>query len=125
MTDTAIAPAAPGAAASDLLSRGNSASPPAAPSWQPAGIPVTPGAFDAPEAVAARAEIKTKIGDSAFYKELKAERERSVSGPASQAWADLHAKGYPSAPGVSSQADVNAHATARTEEQWNTFFSGL
>jgi hypothetical protein len=120
MTDAAIAsPAAPAAPAPTTPAA------PAAPATLPAGFPVAPSAFDAPEAVAARAEIKAKIGDSEFYKTLKAEKESGVSGPASKAWAELHAKGWPMAPGVSSQADVNAQADARVEGQWHTVFQGL
>jgi hypothetical protein len=43
---------------------------------------------------------------------LVAERERGVTRPASQAWADLHAKGYPSSSSIASQADVDSQATA-------------
>jgi hypothetical protein len=83
---------------------------------QPIGMPVTPIAFDSPDATAARAEIKTKIADPEFYKTLKAEKDRGVTGPASQAWAELHAKGWP-AP----VADASAQAVARAEQQWNAF----
>jgi hypothetical protein len=123
MSDAAIAPAAPGATASDLLNSG--AAPAAAPSWQPAGMPVTPSAFDAPEAVRARAEIETLKADKTFYKSLLAEKERGVSGPANQKWADLHQKGWPLPTGIASQNDANAEALARNEKEWSTFISAL
>ena len=75
--------------------------------------------------MSAQAEIKAKIGDSEFYKTLKAEKESGVSGPASKAWSDLHAIGWPMAPGVSSQDDVNAQASARNEKDWSTFIAAL
>jgi hypothetical protein len=56
---------------------------------------------------------------------LVAERERGVTGPASQAWADLHAKGYPSSSSIASQADVDSQATARNEQQWNSYIGAL
>jgi hypothetical protein len=123
LTDTAIAPAAPGATASDLLNSG--AAPAAALSWQPAGMPVTPSAFDAPEAISARTEIDVLKADKSFYKSLLEEKERGVSGPANKKWADLHQKGWPSPTGIASQNDLNAQVVARTEEQWNSFFAGL
>jgi len=126
MNDTSAAPAAP----SDLLN-GGAAPPPtapapaAAPAWQPAGMPVTPAAFDAPEAVAARAEIKSKISDKEFYKALVAERERGITGPASQAWSGLHAKGYPAATAVTSQADVDNQAAGRNAQAWDGYIQAL
>jgi hypothetical protein len=122
-TDTTITPGAPGAAASDLLKSGAAAtqSPPPAPAWQPAA----PVGYDAPEAVSARAEIKTKIGDREFYKPMMAERERGVTGPASQAWSDLHKKAFPSPAAVTSQDDVNAQASARNEERFNAYLAAL
>lgn len=126
MTDTTAAPAAPVGGVSDLLNSAATApAAPPAPGWMPAGFPVTPAEFDAPEAVAARAEIREKIGDKDFYKNLVAERERGVTGPASQAWAELHKRGYPSPPSASSVDDVNSRAAARNEAQWNSFFQGL
>lgn len=95
------------------------------PAWQPIGMPVTPAAFDAPEAVAAREEIKTKIGDKEFYKTLVAERERGVTGPASQAWAELHKRGWPSQPSIASQADVDNQAKSRNAEHWNSYIGAL
>jgi hypothetical protein len=124
MNQAVIAPAAPGA--SDLLNGSVApAAPPAAPAWRPEGMPVTPAAFNEPAAINARAEIKAKIGDRTFYETLKAERERGLSGPASQAWANLHSIGWPMAPGVSSQDDVNAQASARNEKGWSTFVAAL
>src|SRR5271169_4433992 len=62
MTEAAIP------AASDLLnSRVPAPTPPPAPAWQPAGLPVAPPAFHAPEAVAARAEIESLKSDKEFY----------------------------------------------------------
>lgn len=123
MTDTTVG-------AADLLSSSSSAAPgvPAAapaPSWRPAGMPVTPAAFDAPEAQAARAEIQTKIGDKEFYQVLKAERERGVTGPATTRWAELHKLGWPAPTAITSPNDVRAQADARLEEQWNGYFSAL
>jgi hypothetical protein len=124
MTEAAIAPAAPGA--SDLLNGSVApAAPPAAPAWRPEGMPVTPAAFNEPAAINARAEIKAKIGDRTFYETLKAERERGLSGPASKAWSDLHSIGWPMAPGVSFQDNVNAQASARNEKDWSTFVAAL
>jgi hypothetical protein len=118
MTDT------PGA--TDLLgTAAPSPAPAPAPAWQPAGMPVTPAGFDEPAAVAARSEIKAKIGDKEFYQALKAERERGASGPASTEWAALHRTGWPAAPEVRSQADVDAQANARLEDQWNSYFAAL
>ena len=104
MTDTAVAPAG----TTDLL---NGATP--------------PSSFDAPEAASARAEINAKKSDPEFYKTLKAEKERGVSGPASQAWDALHKTGYPAPTGIASQGDVDAQASARAEKEWGTFFAGL
>jgi hypothetical protein len=122
MSDTA-------AGATDLLSNSAAPSPapaPApAPSFRPVGMPVTPAAFDAPEAVAVRAEIQAKIGDREFYQALKAERERGVTGPASQRWAELHKTGWPAVPAVTSLAGADAQAHARNEEQWSEYFSAL
>jgi hypothetical protein len=124
MTDTPLAP--PPVAFSDLNSP--AAPPPAAPpapSWRPEGFPVTPPAFDAAEAVAARAEIQTKIGDKEFYKALIAEKERGLSGPASQAWAALHKAGYPSPNAITSPEDAAKQADARNSEQWNSYIGAL
>jgi hypothetical protein len=72
MTDNAaIAPAAPATAP--------------APSRQPAGMPVTPAAFDAPEAVAARGRIEELKGDKAFYARLQQKDEA-----AHREWCELH-----------------------------------
>jgi hypothetical protein len=98
---------------------------PAAPVYRPEGFPVTPAAFDASEAVSARAEIDSLKGDRDFYQALKAEKERGISGPASQRWQGLHAKGYPASTQVGSQADVDSQASARVEKEWSSFFSGL
>jgi hypothetical protein len=114
------------AGATDLLN--NTSAPPSpapAPAWQPVGMPITPPAFDAPEAVAARAEIKAKIGDSEFYKSLKAEREQGVSGPASKAWSDLHRAGWPAPQAVTSPSDADAQEVARNEEMRNGFFAAM
>lgn len=119
MTEAATA-AAPAVTASDLLSNNAApAAPATAPKYQPVGFPVVPAAFDAPPAAAARAEIKEKIVDKEFYKSLIAERERGVTGPASQAWSELHARGWPSPPAVGSQADVDNQAKGRNAEMWN------
>ncbi|MFZ1969189.1 MAG: hypothetical protein WCB33_00900 [Bradyrhizobium sp.] len=104
MTDAAASPAV----AADLL---NGSTP--------------PSAFEAAEAVNARAEINAKKSDPEFYKTLKAEKERGVSGPASQAWDALHKTGYPAPTGAASQSDVDAQASARVEKEWGTFFAGL
>jgi hypothetical protein len=111
------------AAASDLTGGAAPAAPAAAPVYRPEGFPVTPAAFHAPEAVAARAEIETLKADKQFYETLQAEKDRG--GPAHQKWAELHARGFPAPTAVASQDDVNAQANARNEQQWNTFFSGL
>jgi hypothetical protein len=124
MTDSAVSPAGP--AASDLLGNNSApAAPPPAPSYRPIGFPEAPAAFDAPEAVAARAEIKEKIQSKEFYKSLIAERERGVTGPASQLWASLHAQGYPAPRQVASTEDVAAQQDARTNEQWNKYFAWI
>jgi hypothetical protein len=125
MTDAALAPAAPAAAASDLPNGGTAPQAPAAPAYRPIGFPETPAAFDAPEAVAAREEIKAKIGDKEFYKSLISERERGVAGPASQLWDRLHKAGHPSPTGVTSQADVNVQANARNAEMWDGYIAAL
>jgi hypothetical protein len=124
MTDSsvAISPAAPGIGASDLL---NGSPAPAAPAWQPAGMPVAPPAFRAPEAAAARATIEQRKGDKDFYKAMVAERERGVMGPASQEWAALHKTGYPSPPAIQSQADIDQQATGRNAEMWNSYIADL
>jgi hypothetical protein len=116
MTDTSTT--------SDLLSTAAPA-PAAAPSYQPVGMPVTPAAFDAPEAQAARAEIRTKIADRTFYETLKSERERGVTGPATTAWANLHKTGFPSATEIASQSDVDGQAAARDAEAWNGYVSTI
>ena len=91
-----------------------------APSSQPVGMPVTPAAFDAPEAVAARTEIKARINDKEFYTKLKAQD------PAAHAeWSRLHAAGYPPPQQIASVEDVNSQAAARNEEQWNSYFAAL
>lgn len=133
MSEAATAPAAPGIGVSDLLNsssagRAPGALPPApapAPKYQPVGFPVAPAGFDAPEAAASRAEIKEKIGDKDFYAAMKAERERGDYGPASQAWAELHKRGWPSAPAVLSQADVDGQAASRNAELWNAHIADL
>src|SRR5580704_10179404 len=120
MSEAATAPDAPSIGASDLLNGGATPAPAAEPKWQPVGLPVAPPAFDAPEAVAARAEIKDKTGDKEFYKSLVAERERGDYGPACKKWAELHKRGWPSAaPAVSSQADIDSQAAGRNAEMWN------
>jgi hypothetical protein len=88
-------------------------------------MPIVPAAYESKEATSARAEVETLKADKTFYKSLLEEKERGVSGPINQKWADLHRRGWPSPTAVSSQDDVNAQVSARTEEQWNTFFSGL
>ena len=126
MSEAAIALGAPSIGASDLIN-GNAApgAQPAPPSFMPAGFPVAPAAFDAPEAAAARAEIKDKIADKEFYKSLIAERGSGVTGPASLAWAELHKRGYPSAPAITSQADVDSQAANRNAELWNAHLADL
>jgi hypothetical protein len=125
MTDAAVAIPSVAPATSDLLNSSAAPPPATAPKWQPTGFPIAPAAFDAPEAVAARAEIKEKAGDKDFYKSLIAERERGVTGPASQAWAELHKRGWPSAPAVLSQADVDSQAVSRNAELWNAHIADL
>jgi hypothetical protein len=93
-----------------------------APAQLPAGLP--PG-YDSADAVAARAEIQTKIGDREFYKLLVSERERGVTGPASKAWDDLHKRGWPLPNAVASQADVDIQADAQTARAWNGYVSWL
>jgi hypothetical protein len=124
---TEPAPASPTATSTDLLNSSASSPQPAAPapSWQPVGMPTTPAAFDAPEAVAAREEIKSRIGDRDFYKALIAERERGNYGPASQAWAELHKRGYPAATAITSAEDVAKQQDGRAAEQWNSYISAL
>jgi hypothetical protein len=115
MTTDTIAPAG---GVSDLLSNGGPPpAAPVAPAWQPA----PPVAFSAPEAAAARAEIETLKADKSFYKRLVVDKEPA----ANQKWAELHSKGWPTVPGVSSQNDVNAQVEARRAEQWNGFFAAL
>ena len=122
MTDASIA----SAAVSDELPAGATPQPSAsAPAWQPAGMPVTPADFNSPEAVAARAEIDAKKGDRDFYKALVSERERGVTGPASQAWAALHKKGWPSPTAIATPADVKAQQDARTAEMWSGYIAAL
>lgn len=121
---TATAPAAPAATTTDLLNT-SSAPPPAAPKFMPVGFPVAPPAFNEAAAVAARAEIETLKGDKEFYAAMKAERERGLTGPASQKWAALHKSGFPSPTNIASQNDADAQASARTEQEWNSFFAGL
>lgn len=121
MTEAAIAPAAPGAAASDLLNNSGGAVPPAAPAWQPA-LPI---GYDAPEATSARAEIETLKADKNFYKFLIEEKERGVSGPANQRWSDLHRRGWPAPTAVTSQDDINAQGSARNEKEWSSFIAAL
>ena len=111
------------AGATDLLS--GTAAPAAAPSFQPVGMPVVPAAFDAPEAVAARATVKERIGDVDFYKALKSERERGVTGPASTEWSALHRAGWPNVAAVATPTDIQTQANARLEEQWNGYFAAL
>jgi hypothetical protein len=117
MTDTpaSSAPAAPPPAPAAPQS------PPAPLPYFPEGIPSTPAAFDAPDAVAARAEIKAKIGDRDFYKALIAERERGITGPASQLWSSLHARGLPSGPAIDSPAAVEAQANSRDAQAMNSY----
>jgi hypothetical protein len=100
MTEAAIAPAG----TTDLLNGGT-----------------PPSSFDAPEAASARAEIATLKADSDFFKTLQAEKDRG--GPAHQKWAELHAKGWPAPIAPVSQDDVNAQASARNEQQLNTYFA--
>jgi hypothetical protein len=115
MTDAAIAPAAPGAAASDLLNRGG-AVPPAVPAWQPA-LPI---GYDAPEAVSARAEIKDRIADKEFGAKLLRKDEA-----ATKEWDALHKAGYPAPQQITSADDVQAQAAARNEKEWSTFIAAL
>ena len=126
MSDAAISPAAPTIGMSDLLNGASTpAAPTAPPSFMPVGFPVTPPAFDAPEAVAARATIEQRKGDKDFYKALVAERESGVTGPANQEWAALHKTGYPSPPAITSQADVDSQAAGRNAELWNAHIADL
>jgi hypothetical protein len=101
--------------------------PPSAPQQQyrPIGFPTTPSAFESPEAVAARAEIKEKIGSAEFYKELVSERERGVTGPATLRWSELHRLGFPSPTSIASQADVDAQAASRSAERINGYVNFL
>jgi hypothetical protein len=87
-------------------------------------MPVAPATFDSPEATAAREEIKAKIGDKEFYKSMMAERDRGVTGPACQAWADLHKRGYPSQD-TTSHEGVTAQEGARNAEMWNGYIGAL
>jgi hypothetical protein len=77
-------------------------------------MPVTPAAFDAPEAVAARAEIDALKSDREFFKQLNAERDRGQAGAALQRWTALHRTGWPSdrpnEPGPAPQVVEQAHA---------------
>ena len=125
MTDAAVAIPSVAPAASDLLNGNAAPAAPSAPKWQPAGFPVAPAAFDAPEAVAARATIEQRKGDKDFYKALVAERERGIAGPANQEWATLHKTGYPSAPAITSQADVDSQVASRNAELWNAHIADL
>ncbi len=56
---------------------------------------------------------------------MKAERERGITGPASQQWAGLHKTGYPSAPAIASQADIDGQAAARHVEWMNMHIADL
>jgi hypothetical protein len=113
------------ATASDLLNGSAAPAAPQAPAYRPEGFPVTPLAANAPEAIEARAEIEALKSDKDFYAALKAEGERGISGPASQKWRLLHQRANPAPTQVGSQADVNAQASARTEQEWSSFFAGL
>jgi hypothetical protein len=120
MTEAAATPA-PGA--SDLINNSGAAaakSPPAL-AWQP----TAPPGYDAPEAVSARAEIETLKADKTFYKSLLEEKEKGITGPANQKWADLHKRGWPLPTGIASESDANAEASARNEKEWSTFIAAL
>jgi hypothetical protein len=76
--------------------------------------PAAPGApvgFDAPEAVAARETIKTRIGDKEFGAKLIAQ-----DAAARAEWDALHKAGYPAPQRITSTEDVNNQAAARNEE---------
>jgi hypothetical protein len=107
------------AATTDLLTP-PAAAPQPAPKWQPAGFPVTPASFDEPAAVAARASIQERISDKEFGKRLL-----SKDPAASAEWAALHKAGYPAPPEIASQADVDAQAAARAEQNWSEYFAAL
>jgi hypothetical protein len=115
---------APGVTTSDILNSGPSQLSPA-PKFMPEGFPVAPPAYNAPEAVAARATIEERKGDKEFYKLLVAERSRGVTGPASQEWAALHAAGWPSPPAIQSQADVDSQSVARNADLWDRHIADL
>jgi hypothetical protein len=83
-----------------------------------------PPEFYTDDAVAARQEVERLKGDSEFYRALKAERERGVTGPATQRWQGLHSKGWPAGQPVSLEA-ADAQAAARSEEQWGGYFAAL
>ena len=127
MSDVASpsAPSAPAVGASALLTNSTAPAAPPPPSFMPAGFPVAPPAFDEPAAVAARAEINSLKSDKEFYSALKAERERGVTGPASQRWSGLHARGWPTAPAITSQADVDTQASSRNAEMWDAHIAAL
>ena len=129
MSETAAAvPVVPGASALFASTGGTgTAAAPAmrAPKFMPAGVPLPSAAFDAPEAVQARAMIKEKIEDKEFYKSMIAERERGEFGPACQLWGELHRKGHPSGPAIASQADVDDQASNRNNEMMNAHIANL
>jgi hypothetical protein len=130
VTETPLAP--PVVAFSDL--HGSTAPQPAAapapapapaPTWRPIGLPVTPPAFDAPEAVQARETIKNLIGDRKFFEQLKSERERGVMGEACQKWTGLHKIGWPSPTAPTSVEDAAKQEDARAAEMWNAHIGAL
>ena len=131
MSETAAAvPVVPGASALFNSAGGATAGTAAAaampaPKFLPSGVPLPSAAFDAPEAVQARAMIKEKIEDKEFYKSMIAERERGEFGPACQLWGELHRKGHPSGPAIASQADVDDQASNRNNEMMNAHIANL
>jgi hypothetical protein len=81
--------------------------------------------YESPAAQSARTEIETLKADKSFYKLLLEEKERGVSGPANQKWADLHRTGWPAPTAVASQDDVNAQLQSRAAEQMNGSIAAL
>jgi hypothetical protein len=82
---------------------GTTQSPAPAPSWQPIGVPVTPAAFDAPEAVAARAAIQERQAE--FYDRMVVKKD-----PAALAeWTALHKAGNPRPSEINTAEDVKAY----------------
>jgi hypothetical protein len=111
--------AAPAGATSDLLYGSTALPTPASPQWRPENYPVAPAAYGASEAVAARARIEELKADTDWVKRWAAGGEAEK-----REFADLHRAGFPS-PAPVDVASQNAHAVARSAEQWNSYVGWL